>query len=227
MMHPPGTIALPVGELARFSAFTYSAACLQYPPGTTIAMMQSLSIPRNLNEIIRDSLARPDDEWVWLQADDHVFEPDLLTRLLDRELDVVVPLIVRRRPPFAPVLFKAETENHEYEPFAYDELPEEGLLEVYAAGTGGMLVRRHVLEAIGDPWFEFQRGEILNEDVEFCRKIRDAGFKIHADLSCRMGHAGLFIVWPRYQDGWGINFQMGEGPEGAMNAIYVKPGAQE
>lgn len=228
----PGTIAIPCGELGRYSAFSYSMACLQYPPGTTIAMMQSLSIPRNLNMIIRDALAKPETEWVWLQADDHVFEADTLHRLLEREVDVLVPLILRRRPPFAPVLFKSERVNAdgitEYEPFAYDELPREGLLEVHSAGTGGMLVRRRVLEAIGDPWFEFKQGELLSEDVDFCRKIRAAGFRIHADMEVRMGHVGNFLVWPKLDDsGWGIQFQMGEGPDGALNAIFVKPGERE
>lgn len=228
-MYGPGTIAIPCGELGRYSAFSYSMACLQYPPATTISMMQSLSIPRNLNMVIRDALAKPATEWVWLQADDHVFEPDSLMRLLSRDVDVVVPFILRRRPPFAPVLFKGERKNEdgisEYEPFAYDELPRSGLLPVYSAGTGGMLLKRRVLEAVGDPWFEYQKGEIVSEDVDFCAKVREAGFQIYADMEVRMGHVGNFIIWPSLgADGWSIQFQLGEGAEGAMNAIHVMPG---
>lgn len=227
--HPPGTIAIPVGELARYSLFAHSLGSLVYPPGTQIAMVQSLSIPRNLNEILRNMTG----EWVWFQADDHCWaDPYILIQLLDRDLDVVCPLMVRRRPPFAPVLFKSQNEDGEYEPFAYDELPDSGTLEVFSAGTGGMLVKRRVIDAIRemqghDRWFEYQQGEIVNEDVEFCRKIRDAGFTIHADMEVHMGHIGNFVAWPYFSDKWGIRFQMGEGPEGAMNAIYVQPGARD
>lgn len=209
-VHPPGVIVIPCGELGRYSAFTYSMACLQYPPGSTISMMQSLSIPRNLNICIRDALDKKDKngsvrEWVHLTADDHVFEPDMLVRLLDRDVDVVVPLILRRRPPFSPVLFKGERIREdgitEYESLAYDELPRSGLFPVYSAGTGGMTIKRHVLERIRemqghDLWFEFQQGEVLSEDVDFVRKIRDAGFQVHVDMDVRMGHVGNFIVWP-------------------------------
>lgn len=253
-MHPPGTIAIPCGELGRFSAFTYSMGCLQYPVGTTISMMQSLSIPRNLNEIVRDALAKSATRWVHLQADDHVFEPELLIKLLNRlfvdDVDVVVPLILRRRPPFAPVLFKRALDSVEdlalrstddlrkrgieYEPFAYDELPASGLLPVYAAGTGGMTIKREVFERIAemqghDMWFEYRAGEAIAEDVDFCKKIREAGFRIHADMEARMGHIGLYQVWPALDDEgkWAIQFQFGEGPDGALNAIYVKPGERE
>ena len=165
MTHPPGTIAIPCGELARFALPLHSFANMVYPPGSRVEIVQSLSIPRNLNEIIRNMTG----EWVWFQSDDHVLaQPDALISLLDRDLDVVVPLMVRRRPPFSPVVFKERDERGWYVPFAYDELPASGLLEVPAgAGTGGMLVRKHVLDAIGDPWFEFDKGEFIKEDVDF------------------------------------------------------------
>jgi len=39
----------------------------------------------------------------------------------------------------------------------------------------------------------------------------------------------MFIAWPQLtaangdEAAWGINIQMGQGPEGTMNAIFVKP----
>jgi hypothetical protein len=220
-MQPFGTVALPCGELGRFSAFTYSLANLQLPPGSTKSMAHGLSIPRSLNTILREMKGG----WVWFQADDQIFDPELLIRMLDREVDVLVPLIVRHVPPFSPVIFKEQNEDGEYVPFAYDEIPEEGLFEVYAAGTGGMLVRRHVIEEIGDPWFEFSSHEVHNEDLEFCRKIREAGFTIHADASNTMGHMGLFTIWPVFVNGeWGLRFDLGQGPDGAMNQIFVNTG---
>ena len=51
-----------------------------------------------------------------------------------------------------------------------------------------MLVKRHVLEAIGEPYFETFGKQ--NEDLEFCRKIRNAGFKIHVDCDALSATSG-------------------------------------
>jgi hypothetical protein len=211
-------VALPCGQQARYSQSAFSMASLELPPGTRLSMATGLSIPRSLNTIIREMSG----DWVWFQADDHVFDSGLLMRLLDKDVDVVVPLIVRHIPPFAPVIFKQQTDIG-YEPFAYDEIPAGGLFEVHAAGTGGMLVRRHVLDAVGEPWFEFSSHEVHNEDLEFCRKIRHAGFQIYADADNIMGHMGVFTIWPdRDESGVGFKLDFGESTAGAMNEIRVR-----
>jgi hypothetical protein len=207
-VYPYGTIALPCTEHGRFSKFSYSLANLQRPDGCALAMVNGLSIPRSLNLILRDLQG----DWVWFQADDHVFDPGLLLRMLDRDVDVLVPLILRHGPPFGPVVFKSQSEDGRYQPFPLEEIPDEGLFKVFAAGCGGMLVRRRVIDAIGDPWFEYKSGEVPNEDLEFCRKVRAAGFTIWADAENTMGHMGMFTVWPDLDSGeWGVRFDMGKG----------------
>lgn len=218
----PGTVALPCGELGRYHAFTYCLAALTYPAGSRLGMAKGLSIPSNLNTIIRNMVG----DWVWLIGDDHVFQPDIIQQLGRNDVDVVVPLCVRRQPPFSLVVFKGEDDDG-YVPFAYDEIPD-GLFEVHAAGTAGMLIRRHVLEAVGDPWFENADREQATEDLEFCRKIRQGGFRIHADPTVLLGHIGTFTAWPRRVNGdLGIFFDMGETRDGALNSIFVRPGARD
>jgi hypothetical protein len=78
------------------------------------------------------------------------------------------------------------------------------MFEVDAAGSAGMLVRREVLDTIGDPWFESTNGTVLNEDVIFCRKARAAGFRVFATADVVMGHLGIFNVRPARREGrWG------------------------
>ena len=49
-----------------------------------------------------------------------------------------------------------------------------------------------------DRWFEY--GD-KSEDIVFCEKAKKAGFKIYADLSCRLGHITTAVVWPAVNNG--------------------------
>ena len=222
--YPFGTVGIACGEVIRSVMFAHSLATMTVPVGTRISIMSSANIVENFNIICRHLHG----EWLWIQADDHIFEQDACLRLLDRNVDVVVPLMTRRAPPYVPLLFHEDDEEGKYMPYAWNELPiEGGLIEVFAAGTGGMLVRRHVLEAIAESqgnedYFEYEGGTILNEDLVFCRKIRDLGFTIHADLDVSIGHRGAFTVFGAKKDGaWGAGFDMGADKEGKRSTFFV------
>ena len=191
--HPPGAICIASGELARYPHFTHSMLNLLRPKGTTVEMHIGLNVAANFNAGVRRMLANPTLQWVWIMGDDHEFDPSTLLTLLDRELDIVVPLVVRRQPPFIPVLFKApesDTPLGQFPPYHWHQLPLHGLQEVYTAGSAGMLIRRPVLDALADPWFELGKmgQDLTNEDTYFCQKVQQAGFKIYADLDVQLDH---------------------------------------
>lgn len=85
------------------------------------------------------------------------------------------------------------------------------LEEVTAIGCGVMLVKREVFEKTPRPWFWFQNipgDKLLGEDVYFCVKAYDAGFKTYLDhnLSNMIGHVG------RYTFGWHDYIEKDNGP---------------
>ena len=229
--HPPGVIGFSIGDIVRYVEFVVSLQRGWRPDGTTSSYGQSVSIPENMNTIIR---GMPDDaQWLWIQADDHVWEADALRKLLDLELDVVVPLIIRRGPPFVPVI-NSKYRGRSYKPFPYQDIPTSGVFEVPIAGTGGMLIRRHVLQAIidmqgHDRVFEVEKGDKLAEDYFFCKKIAKAGFKIHCCPEVTMGHRGNFTVWPMVgEDGkWVLRFDMGRTQDGHVSSFYYATDQQE
>lgn len=221
MTHPPGAIIFAGGEFLRYSGFMFSLLEMEKPAGTRVLMKQSTSVVDNLNYCIRN--LPPECEWVHIQADDHIWKPDALTRLLDRQVDVIVPLMLKRAPPFNTVLFKNRTAEG-YMPYAIEDLPREGLVKAYAAGSGGMTIRRHVLDVIGDPWFTYTDGEYLNEDLALCGKIRDAGFTIWCDVEVPMGHRASYTVWPVCDEkGWGIGLNLGQSPDGTPQVTTIRP----
>src|SRR6266498_2105759 len=145
----------------------------QTPPGSKLLWTKGVDIVGNMNTMVREMRG----EWLWILGDDHVMDPDLLQRLLARNVDVVVPLCLKRSPPYDPVVYSHQNELGEY---VGADLPSSGLVEVHAAGSAGMLVSRRVLAELEDPVFESHGG--LNEDLTFCAKARDAGFRIWCDV---------------------------------------------
>jgi hypothetical protein len=224
----PGTIALPTSEIGRFAMFTVSLAGTRQPEYTHLSVMASASVVENLNHVIRQ--LRDEDEWVWILGDDHVWENDCLMRLLEimddhPEADILVPLVAKRNPPWHLVLFK-DAGVHEdglpaWLPFRWDEIPESGVFEVDAAGSAGMVVRREVLDRIGDPWFKSSGGVILNEDVMFCAQAREEGFRVFATADVTMGHLGIFNVRPLRRDGrWGAMTEFSS-PEEQFRHLFM------
>ena len=206
MTHPPGTIAMQVLESARYHDFTFSLAGImqQVPEGTDIVMVKGKNIVEGVNSLIRQMHG----DWIMFLDDDHKFSPELVMRLLAHNVDVVAPVNVQRYPPFAPVLF-ADTRR-----LTWDDLDGSGGL-VNAApdgmplttGKAGMLIRKPVLDAIGDPWFLPTATDLYaSSDLVFCQRVLDAGFLVHVDLDVVMGHISPAVWIPtRTVDGqWGV-----------------------
>lgn len=187
-------------ELARFSAFFQSLlgvmACL--PPGSGLGWAKGVNIPKACNSLVGQMLGGS-YEWLFLMGDDHTFDQDIVARLLEHDVDVVVPHCLKRYSPWMPVVFSHQDTEGFYVPA---DLPESGLTEIHAAGSAGMLIRRRVLETLAAPWFEpSPDAEGLNEDLYFCQKVRKAGFGVYCDPEIQLGHVVLASVRPTWHDG--------------------------
>lgn len=189
--------------------FTVSLAATKQPANTNLTVMASASVVENLNQAIRQ--LRDIDEWIWILGDDHVWESDCLMHLLaamdgNPNADIMVPLVTKRNPPWHLVIFHDAGMTDgipSWLPYTWEEIPEQGVFEIDAAGNAGMVIRREVLDEMGDPWFE-SHANILNEDVMFCQAARLRGFKVFACADTTMGHLGIFNVRPvRHNGRWG------------------------
>ena len=99
-----------------------------------------------------------------------------------------------------------------------DRVSAEGLVEIANAGTGFMLIKRAVFEALADdvpsyvdgstPGIELKEfyavsidpdsgNSLLSEDYHFCKLARDRGFKIYAAPWVRLNHTGTYIFGNR------------------------------
>lgn len=200
----PGIIGIVSGELSRFTDFLSSTLLMaaMLPLGTGVRVTKGVDVSGNCNQIVRGLADH--HEWVWILGDDHTWSQGTLMRLLAHDVDVVVPHCLKRTPPWAPVAYSHQNDEGWY---VAADLPEKGLTEVHAAGSAGMLIKRHVLEAIGDPWFRpAPDAEGLNEDLYFCQRVREEGFKIYCDPSIPFGHIATHWVMPVWGDGgWDVS----------------------
>jgi hypothetical protein len=221
MRHPPGAVIVPCQDTARYHRFTASLTNLQLPEGSHVIFGIGTSIVDNLNSSIRR--LRAEDEWVWIVGDDHVFPPDTLMRLLERDADMIAPLCVRRGPPFPLVHYQAPLfdGSPHHRTVQFSDLPEtDEPFEVQVTGSLP-LIRRYVLDELTDPWFTDPPGE----EFGFCKAARSAGFVIYVDPAVTVGHISEIVAYPAHQDGeWGLLVDhVGADPQpvfypGGMNA---------
>lgn len=193
-----------------FADFAVSMLQLVRPADTRIVWTKGMDVTAQFNELVE----RMSGDWLWILGHDHTWtwDPLILVKLLQHDLDVVVPLVLKKNAPFDIVVYSGEVEDENGKSwYMHAELEPEGVQEVYAAGSAGMLIRRRVLDKLERPIFR-TTGFQQDEDLQLCAAIRNAGFKIHIDVDTRMGHLGFFPVYPMWQgNGFGPVLDLGGG----------------
>lgn len=121
--------------------------------------------------------------------DDMSFPADAAERLLSRDKDIVAANYTCRVFPVMPL---ASIDGSRI--FSKGKT---GLEEVHAAPTGMMLIKNTVFDKLEMPWFQTtfrpeHPDDWMSDDVWFCARARDAGFKvwIDHDLSNEIAHVG-------------------------------------
>ena len=125
------------------------------------------------------------------------FPRDALVRLLSREQDIVGVNYVTRQPPMHYVALKSTITADGPGEYLATRADSTGLEEAEAIGFGMVLIHGSVWSKIGPgPWFMFDYDKdldlLIGEDVYFCRRAREAGFKVMVDhdLSHEVRHIG-------------------------------------
>ena len=179
--------------------FCQSLAQLKKVGECVLAMKSGSLIYTSRNSLATMAIQMDADYVFWLDSD-MVFRPDTLVRMLDtmqkHNLDMLTGLYFRRVPPYSPVLFdKLEMRTKTVLDWSeYKSIPDE-LFEVGGCGFGCVLVSTEVLISIqGKHGTMFAPMGNNGEDIAFCIRARDCGYKIICDPSVICGHVGYSIV---------------------------------
>lgn len=204
------------GELARYADTLCDLEALCVPLNTGLTWARGVLISDLLNKSLAALYTRPDLEWAWIMGDDHRFPSDILIRLLDRDVDCIIPACVHRQPPFYSNVMKLLDDGSKQFK-VMQEFPTSGLYRLEGGetcGDAGILVRKHVLDAIPRPWYDTRRsGAYASDDTAFTSRVREAGFDIHVDCDARMGHITPMTTTPIIKDGrWALRLDAGDKP---------------
>jgi GT2 family glycosyltransferase len=127
---------------------------------------------------------------------DMVVPMDLVPRLIEADKDIVSGLAFKRVPGYEPCIFKkCDREGTEF----YLDYPK-GLIEVQGVGMACTLIKRKVFEILQTPYF-FPMPNI-GEDLAFCVRAREAGFRIFCDTELICGHCNTEVVTETHYLKW-------------------------
>jgi len=167
-------------------------------------------------ERIADQFLETDATHLLFIDSDETFDKQTALRLIEDDLPVVSGVVYQRNYPPAPCIYKKVPNTVYHLPMARElqkwfvenevprfnqatvlDLPDDvSIWEVDEVGTGCMLIKREVIEAIDEPRFDVSPDHFwgMTTDILFCRRVREAGFKIYADLRVQLGHLTEYAV---------------------------------
>ncbi len=149
------------------------------------------------NELATRAIQMGADYVFWLDSD-MVFDPDTLERCfadLDKG-DIVTGLYFRRVAPYSPVIYdKLDIDEHGACTWEETKTIPDDVFEVAGCGFGCVLLPTDIIMDVQsrfDAMFNPING--TGEDLSFCWRARQLGFKIVCDPKISLGHVGHLTI---------------------------------
>jgi len=157
-----------------------------------IAKTYGSIIPINRNKLALKAIENNADYTLLIDSD-MVFDEDALVKLLKHDRDIVSAVCVCKTPPYDPV---AKLLNKDGGYTVREGLGEDRFYsDLDMVGAAFMLIKTDVYRKMSKPYFAMPKffDSVMGEDVYFCRKAKDLGYKICIDTSLDVGHIGEMI----------------------------------
>lgn len=187
------------------AGFAQSLATLNKPAGhTAVSFICGSLIYDARNKLAAQALKMEADYIMWFDSD-MVFDGDTLLTLLktmeDYDADIVSGIYFRRSSPYTPVAF--ETLDIVDDKAVWTDYTGEltGVHEVGAVGFGCVLMKTDVVFDVyakyGDCFSPICK---LGEDLSFCWRARQLGYKVLLNTDVKCGHIGhVTVTEPLYK----------------------------
>lgn len=135
---------------------------------------------------------------LWLDSD-MVFTDDFLDSLMFCGKPFVAGIYQSRRKGYHSALFKnLDIDNLE----RFEEYPH-GTFEIAGCGFAGVLIETEILrQVMVNHGTCFLPMKMYGEDLAFCKRAVDMGYKIYAEPTAVMGHVGHITIYPEDHEKW-------------------------
>lgn len=177
-------------------------------------------LTKGRNILVNTFLTRSDSEWLLILDSDEKISVETFNLLCDtadsQDRPVVSGLYFAAlvdEDSFRPVpLIYKEDENGAIS--NWENYPKNQVVDIYAAGTGCLLVHRSIFEKMRDEspednklWCWFEDGFIgnqqwLSEDLWFCHKLNEMGIKLVAHTGAVVQHNKSILIDESHYDSW-------------------------
>lgn len=182
------------------SLFAQSLACMTKVGDCQVAFQIGSLVYTSRNDLAGYAMKEGFDYVFWLDSD-MVFKADVLEKMMqrmqDNDIKMLTGIYFRRHPPYSPVIFEkmdvGESGGWKFSDFA--EYPKDELFEVAACGFGCVLMATEVLLDV-----QLKQGRLFHpfhgggEDISFCWRVRQSGYKIMCDPTIPLGHVGNVVI---------------------------------
>lgn len=120
-----------------------------------------------------------------------------LVKMLAEDKDIISGVYIQRRHEAKiPELYRLN-QSGGMSTLKIEEVQNNNVIEIDGCGFGCVLVKMDVLKTIGYPQFKYHDTidfqYTLSEDVDFCFKAKQKGYKLYADCSIKCDHIGTHI----------------------------------
>lgn len=222
MVEKPKTIliGMPSGSGQVPISMVQSLLQLEKPLPCGFISIERQRVDKARNAMVMEAL-RGGFDYLFMVDDDNPIPPDTLVKMLEDDKDIVTAPILARNPVagghplcsfYSSAIETSAGALRLYKPI--EKFKDEGPLhKVDATGTGCVLIKRSVLEALNTKYkdYVFEFGDIrfdevehegkkydrrtMSEDCEFSERAVDAGFEIWLDERIRPFHiSGTRVV---------------------------------
>lgn len=185
-------LAIPTAKYIEVETFK-SIYDLEIPEGYEVDFRYSFGY--NIDQVrnLIADWACKDYDYLFSVDSDIIFPPDTLKKLIEADKDIVSGIYRQRTEN------KIELYSKSYERLDYSSLGTD-LQEIGGCGFGCVLVKSEALRKVGYPQFEYHsaldHSNTFSEDLDFCNKVRLAGFTIWVEPSVLCGHIGATTLYP-------------------------------
>ena len=155
----------------------FSLMCASWVTGVPMQPFLGIGcyIHNNRDVVVRQALENNCSHLLFVDTD-LMFQQDAIKRLMDRNVDIVGARYNKRILPITSTVKEEITD----------------LAEVPFVPSGFLLVNCEVFKKIGKPYFSFDARSDC-DDLYFCNKALDAGYKVYCDPTIQVGHLGTAV----------------------------------